>query len=282
MIKKLTILISMAILLLISVGLAQAAPLPGCPDCPDWCTSPEQGVIECTLGSEQLDDVYYTSFYNHVYNTDTLFAGVAWSGSSNPSEWWSPAHLRTTYLKINDLSGFPEDMDVVLHLPTYWSGAARHFYWDVSSPTYGLTISRITTDWDDNTNTRPSTADLYGRGENLEGESFRPTGIGWVEADITELYNNWINNNYPNYGIALLPPSNMYGACYAADCSNRIYSSESDTAPMLIFTTPEDDGYNITSLECFDYVVVNNDQSCSVYVEQDGEPAGNVRNKYLL
>jgi hypothetical protein len=62
--------------------------------------------------------------------------------------------------------------------------------------------------------------------------------------------------------------------------SNILYAWVNDTSGNInsasVIFNIELPSLNITSLNCFDHVVVNNNQSCSVYVESDGASASDV------
>ena len=104
------------------------------------------------------------------------------------NSWWY-----RTFLKY-DLSGVPADATII---------SARmkvYDYYHNDNGAKGTTnISRITTEWDDNSvswNNQPSWEGTY------LSANVSPPGVGkWSDWDITTLVQMWLDGTYPNYGV---------------------------------------------------------------------------------
>jgi hypothetical protein len=113
----------------------------------------------------------------------------------------------------------------------------------------GLAIYRITNFWTEvGVNLSNNPASVYYKNFGL----FAVGTDLWNSVDITDLYKDWKNNVYPNYGIKLVPTSNLHSNGHIAS-SNNIDSS---IRPKIIITvtpsvfppsTPVDFTINATS-----------------------------------
>lgn len=112
-------------------------------------------------------------------------------------------------------------------LPSNVESATIQLYSFYDGHTYrtDMHLDRITSYWDEDTlwDDRPTYID----NSYLQA----PTLDCWYEVDITELYNNWKNGVYTNYGIQFRPVSNSdaLNAFYSSD-----YTDDSSLRPKLI------------------------------------------------
>src|SRR3990167_2920943 len=91
--------------------------------------------------------------------------------------------------------------------------------------TTSMYLDRATSTWDENTgwyNGKPSYANI--------STISAPTVGTWYSIDITDLYNEWQNGTYQNYGIQLRPVSywNNYSTFYSSD-----YTEDTTLRPKL-------------------------------------------------
>lgn len=121
-----------------------------------------------------------------------------------------------------DISSLPASSNV--------SKVLLYLFFNVANNDPAFNVQRVTESWDEASLTRsnnPST---------IEFKSWR--GIknksGWFAIDITELYKNWKDGTWPNYGIKLVPTANNNTNGNIISCENEV---DPKLRPKLVITT---------------------------------------------
>ena len=109
------------------------------------------------------------------------------------------------------------------------STVVLQLYFQTTGNDPAFQVLRVTSPWDEAALSRSNTPTATAWGNW--------TGIvqtGWYSLDITELYKNWKNGTWPNYGIELAPTYTVQtnGAITSSD-----YQADPTLRPKLIITT---------------------------------------------
>ena len=110
------------------------------------------------------------------------------------------------YFQFDVSKGVPASAVKQVILQVYSTGAS------VNNP--ALQIQRITQDWTEAGVTKNNHPSTVGYGD------CGPTSSGWTTCDVTELYKNWVNGTWPNYGIMLAPTNTNHTNGSFAACEN--------------------------------------------------------------
>lgn len=120
-----------------------------------------------------------------------------------------------------DLSSLPSAANV--------SNVLLYLYFNATGHDPAFQVQRTTSLWKEETLTRYNypTAVAWGNWTGL-------INTGWYSLDITELYKNWKNGIWPNYGIELVPTANnnTNGNIISSD-----YQADPALRPKLVITT---------------------------------------------
>ena len=148
---------------------------------------------------ETTDDTFYgTSYYKGPNETDTVIRTGGWG------DWYY------SYLKFDVSSGPSSGVgSVILYL--YES--------EISVIDPVCHIRRVTSDWVGSTLTSTNhpteSSTNYGNFPALTGAG------GWISVDITQLYKDWKNGTYSNYGLKIQPTVNNNSST-AFDSSDNV------------------------------------------------------------
>ena len=127
-----------------------------------------------------------------------------------------------------DLSSLPSPNNV--------SKVLLYLYFNATGNDPAFQVQRVTSPWDEDILTRNShpSATAWGNWTGI-------INTGWYSLDITELYKNWKNGTWPNYGIELVPTKNGHtnGNIIASD-----YQAEPTLRPKLVITWNASDDYD--------------------------------------
>jgi hypothetical protein len=161
-----------------------------------------------------------------------VFQGYASMNQGSESEMWAgyddyldpDGKIVRSFVKF-DLSEIPAGMSIsqaTLYLRLYNS-------WDYPGRSRTITIYRLGSAWSEmtvNWNSQPSIAEAYGSAPVTHDDA------RWYTFDITALVRGWINQAWPNYGLAVRGPEHS-----GTDSSwKSFYTRESSYDPYISIT----------------------------------------------
>lgn len=173
-----------------------------------WLRLPTSQTIVFQPGSEGFDTVYGTVYAAGPNgNAETLYDG-GWADYYYDYFMW-------------DLSSLPPTANV--------KSVLLYLYFNASGNDPAFQIQRVTSSWDESSLTRSNhpTSVAWGSWTGI-------VNTGWYTLDITELYTNWKDGTWPNYGIVLVPTANNNTNGYIISSD---YKADPALRPKLVITT---------------------------------------------
>jgi len=146
--------------------------------------------------------------------------------NSNCNNWHGWAYFQF------DLDGLPDPADIISVDFKFYVVISRSYGWPYQLSTTTFDVYRNTSPWQENTitwNNRPSNAGIVeGTASISNTSSISPFFEGFVDVDITNLYQEWKDGTYTNYGFFV---NRRQLICENA---NGTYISSSDNPDMLV------------------------------------------------